>query len=56
MHREALVQDVSAWQVQGEWGSEFVIEATALPGIALDRIEETIRHELSRLAVDGPDQ
>lgn len=54
IHRKSLVQDVEASQVHGELGSEFVIEATALPGVAIDAIEDVIRTELSALAADGP--
>jgi len=54
IHQESLVQDVEASQVHGELGSEFVVEATALPGVAIERIEEVISRELERLSKDGP--
>ncbi|MAE95256.1 MAG: peptidase M16 [Deltaproteobacteria bacterium] len=54
VHQRRLAQDVGAWQVHGSLQSEFMVQATALPGVSLDEIESIITDELARLAEEGP--
>jgi zinc protease len=49
-----IAQDVSAEQESLMLGSIFMIEATARPGVSLERLEEAIDVELAALQEQGP--
>ncbi|HET7712263.1 MAG TPA: pitrilysin family protein [Thermoanaerobaculia bacterium] len=49
-----LASDVSAFQWSNEIAGQFIIQATARPGGSLEKIEEIITAEISRLAKGGP--
>jgi zinc protease len=57
---KALVYDkpvatqVSSFNISGEIGSVFVVQATARPGSSLAEIEKTVTAEIARLAKEGP--
>jgi zinc protease len=51
---ERIAADVVASQNSREIGGFMQIAATATPGQALSRLEETISEEIGRLAADGP--
>ena len=49
-----LATQVAAFNITGEIGSVFVIQATARPGTPLSQLEERITEEIARLAKEGP--
>jgi zinc protease len=49
-----LATQVAAFNITGEIGSVFVIQATARPGTPLSQLEQRITEEIARLAKEGP--
>ena len=56
VYRDQIASTVSASLETREIGSQFYIEATARPGVALSKVEEAIDGELVRLLAEGPSQ
>ena len=54
VYDDQLASGVEAYVDENEAGGQFVIEATALPGKPLDKLEADVRQELARLLKDGP--
>jgi zinc protease len=49
-----LATQVSAFNITGEIGSVFVVQATARPGTTLAQLEQKVTEEIARLAKEGP--
>ena len=49
-------QDVSAFQYSAKYSGSFIIVSTAKPGVALEKIKETIFAEIDKLINDGIDE
>lgn len=54
MRDEQLAVEVAAYQLSLRLGSLFFIEATARPGVSLDKLEAAIDDELRKIALTGP--
>ena len=54
VYDKQLATSVSSFNIAGEIGSAFVINATARPGSSLAEIERIITDELARLSKEGP--
>jgi zinc protease len=54
VYDDQIATDVSAYLNLREIGGQFVIEATARPGIELARVEKAVDEELRRLLSSGP--
>jgi len=54
VHELQLAQDVTVENQNLQFGSTLVLQATAKPGVALERLERAIDVELDRLRRDGP--
>ena len=53
---EGLTQDVSVMQSPTQLGSTFIVSATAMEGVSLDRIEKVVLAEINALATTPPTQ
>jgi zinc protease len=53
---EGLTQDVSVMQSPTQLGSTFIVSATAMEGVSLDRIEKVVLAEIGALASTPPTQ
>ncbi|MCW5910783.1 MAG: insulinase family protein [Cyclobacteriaceae bacterium] len=51
-----IAQSVSAYQDSKKFASEFIITATARPGITLSQLEEVIQEELNKLKAEHPQE
>ncbi len=56
VYDQKLAQSVEAGQESGVIGSRFVIDATARPGVSLDRLEAAIDKELARARSTAPSE
>ena len=56
VHRHRLVQGVSAYQIDGHLGSEFMVAMTALPDVPIEQAETALFEELERIKADGVSQ
>ena len=54
VYDDQLATDVNAFQMTGEIGSRFMIQATARPGVELAKVEKALGEELARLLAEGP--
>ena len=54
VHEERTAVSVAAWQESMRLGSIFRLQVTAVPGVALERIEKAIDEELAKLRAEGP--
>jgi zinc protease len=54
VYDKQLCSDVTAYQASRELASNFVIYATARPGVSLAEIERVVTAEVGRLALNGP--
>ena len=54
VYDKQLCSDVVAYQASRELASNFVIYATARPGVSLAEVERVITAEIARLALNGP--
>jgi zinc protease len=54
VYDDQLATDVNAFQMTGEIGSRFTIQATARPGVELAKVEKALDEELGRLLAEGP--
>jgi zinc protease len=55
VYRDQLATDVSAGLWEKELGSQFIIQASARPGVELREVEAAIREELAVFLDQGPD-
>ena len=54
VYDDQIASDISVYLDSREIGSQFHVEATAQPGVELERIERAIDEELERFLDDGP--
>jgi zinc protease len=54
VYDDQLATDVAAYINPREIGGQFVIQATARPGVELERVEKAIDEELARFFAEGP--
>jgi zinc protease len=54
VYREQIATDVAAVLDAREIGSQFIIWATAKPGVSLEKVEKAVDEELARFLRDGP--
>ena len=54
VYDDQIATDVAAYLNPREIGGQFVIQATARPGVELARVEKTIDEELARFLAEGP--
>jgi zinc protease len=54
VYDEQIASDVGAYALDGEIGGAYVVYASALPGVSLDRLEQAIDEELDRFKAEGP--
>jgi len=54
VYDDSLATDVNAFQMGGEIGGRFTIQATARPGVDLAKVEKAIDEELARLRAEVP--
>jgi zinc protease len=54
VYDDQIATDVSAYLNPREIGGQFVIQATARPGVELARVEKAIDEELARFLAEGP--
>ena len=52
VYDQALAQDVAAMQESGDLGSRFVVQATARPGVAPEKLEAAIDAVVAKLAAE----
>ncbi len=53
VYERKLAQDVGAGESSGFLGSRFIVEATARPGVSLDKIEAALDEELAKVRSAG---
>ncbi|MDQ7062890.1 MAG: pitrilysin family protein [candidate division KSB1 bacterium] len=54
VYDEQIATDVAAYVYTGEIASQFLIQATARPGVDLKQVEKALDEELARFLDDGP--
>jgi zinc protease len=54
VYDDQIATDVSAYPDLHEIGGQFVIQATARPGVELAKVEQAVNQELARLLAGGP--
>lgn len=54
VYTDQIATDVSAYLYSGSIGSQFIIQATARPGLPLADIESAVDEELAAFLADGP--
>ncbi len=54
VYQDQIATDASAYVALREIGGQFLLQATARPGVALERVEAALREELAKLLDDGP--
>jgi zinc protease len=54
VYDDQVATDVSAYVNPREIGGQFVIQATARPGVELARVEKAIDEEMARFLAEGP--
>lgn len=54
VYTDQIATNASAYLYSGSIGSQFIIQATARPGLALAKIEAAIDEELAAFLTDGP--
>ena len=54
VYDDQIATDVSAYLNPREIGGQFVIQATARPGVELARVEKVVDEELARFLAEGP--
>jgi zinc protease len=54
VYDDQVATDVAAYINPREIGGQFIIQATARPGVELARVEKTIDEELARFLAEGP--
>ncbi len=47
-------QDLTVYQDGLDWGGQFVVRVTAMPGVSVEDLQATVTAELARLAVEPP--
>ena len=54
VYDEQIATDVAAYVYTGEIASQFIIQATARPGVELQKVEQALNEELERFLAEGP--
>ncbi len=54
VYDEQIATDVAAYVYTGEIASQFLIQATARPGVDLKQVEKALDEELARFLAEGP--